>query len=260
MKRKTLYLLLCIFTMTANAQVTLKGIGHNNRYDDGDQMKSQYVGYNSTLQKSIFIVDQSIYSMGWDGSTLTTPTKNPAVTMSDFYSGGQFTDNNKAIWANNFNMMFGNSGAVYVNGKLVTVMSRDESSTTDEELFAVRKWDAKTGNLLSTEFRPKSDCLESAGMSYNPVDGKVYGLFYLTGNQLPDEITSDPEYFADQDDDMTDGDAGYALCTIDLQTMKVTPITKGLYYYNFITFAINSEGRAFALTSGGSSGYVDEEG
>ena len=68
MKRKTLYLLLCIITMTANAQVTLKGVGHNNRYEDGDQMKSQYVGYNSTLQKPISIVDQSIYSMGWDSN------------------------------------------------------------------------------------------------------------------------------------------------------------------------------------------------
>ena len=223
-------MLLCVAAMTVNAQVALMGIGHSNRYDDGDQMKSKYVGYNSSLQKSIFVVDQSIYSMNWDGSALSSPVKKPAVNISDFYSNGQFTDNNKALWANNFNMMYGNSGAVYVNGKLVTVMSRDESSTVDEELFAVRKWDAKTGNLLSSEIRPKSNCLESAGMSYNPVDGKVYGLFYMTGNQLPDEITSDPEYFTDQDDDMTDGDAGYALCTIDLATMKVTPITKGLYY------------------------------
>ena len=97
-------------------------------------------------------------------------------------------------------------------------------------------------------------------MSYNPKDGKVYGLFYLTGNDLPSEITSDPDYFEDQDADMTDGDAGYAICTIDLSTMKVTPITKGLYYYNFITFAINSEGRAFALTSGGSSAPEGEDG
>lgn len=253
-------MLLCVAAMTVNAQVALMGIGHSNRYDDGDQMKSKYVGYNSSLQKSIFVVDQSIYSMNWDGSALSTPVKKPAVNISDFYSNGQFTDNNKALWANNFNMMYGNSGAVYVNGKVVTVMSRDESSTVDEELFAVRKWDAKTGNLLSSEIRPKSNCLESAGMSYNPVDGKVYGLFYMTGNQLPDEITSDPEYFTDQDDDMTDGDAGYALCTIDLSTMKVTPITKGLYYYNFITFAINSEGRAFALTSGASSAVPGDDG
>jgi hypothetical protein len=157
-------------------------------------------------------------------------------------------------------MMYGNSGAVYVNGKLVTVFSRDESSTVDEELFRVCKWDANSGNLLSNEIRPKNDHLESAGMAYNPVDGKVYGLFYLTGNQLPAEITDDPDYFADQDDDMTDGDAGYAICTVDLSTMKVTPITKGLYYYNFITFAINSEGRAFALTSGGSSAVPGDDG
>ena len=38
--------------------------------------------------------------------------------------------------------------------------------------------------------------------------------------------------------------------------MEVTLITKGLYYYNFVTFAINSEGRAFALTSGGTAGVT----
>ena len=258
MKRNTIFALLCMVAMAVNAQVTLKGIGHNNRYDDGEQMVSTYVGWNSDLQKAIFIVDNGIYATSWNGTTLSTPVKDPAVNKSDFYSNGQFTDNDKALWANNFNMMYGNSGAVYVNGKLVTVFSRDEQSTVDEELFRVCKWDAKTGDLLSTEIRPKSDHLESAGMSYNPKDGKVYGLFYLTGQDLPKDITDDPDYFEDEDADMTDGDAGYALCTIDLKTMKVTPITKGLYYYNFITFAINSEGRAFALTSGGSSAPASE--
>jgi hypothetical protein len=156
--------------------------------------------------------------------------------------------------------MYGNSGAAYFDGKLVTVMSRDEQSTTDEELFAVRKWDAATGDLLSSEYRPKSDRLESAGMSYNPKDGKVYGLFYLTGQDLPAEITSDPDYFQDQDDDMTDGDAGYCICTIDLPTMTITPVTPGLYYYNFVSFAINSDGRAFAMTSGASNGVLNDEG
>ena len=262
MKTKLLFLTAAMAaSMQLSAQnVVLKGIGHDNRYDDGEQMPSTYVGYNASVQKSIFVVDQGIYSMDWNGSALSTPVKDPAVNIADFYSGGQFTDNNKALWANNFNMMYGNSGAVYVNGKLVTVFSRDESSTVDEELFRVCKWDANSGNLLSNEIRPKNDHLESAGMAYNPVDGKVYGLFYLTGNQLPAEITDDPDYFADQDDDMTDGDAGYAICTVDLSTMKVTPITKGLYYYNFITFAINSEGRAFALTSGGSSAVPGDDG
>ena len=255
MKRKTIFSLLMMAAVTVSAQVTLKGIGHNNRYEDGEQMKTQYLGWNSELQKAIFIVDNGIYGMTWNGTTLTTPAKDPAVVASEIKG-----NNEKEIWANNFNMMYGNSGAAYVNGKLVTVFSRDESSTVDEELFRVCKWDANTGDLLSTEIRPKSDHLESAGMSYNPVDGKVYGLFYMTGQQLPTEITDDPDYFEDQDADMTDGDAGYCLCTINLSTMKVTPITKGLYYYNFITFAINSEGRAFALTSGGSSAPEGEDG
>ena len=244
--------------MPISAQgLKLNGVANNNRYDDGDQMenRSEYLGWNSELQKAIFIVDNGLYTMTWNGSQLSTPVKEPAVVKSEIQG-----NNEKEIWASNFNLMYGNSGSVYVDGQLVTVYSRDESSTTDEELFAVRKWDAKTGNLLSSEYRPKSDCLESAGMAYNPKDGKVYGLFYLTGRDLPTEITSDPEYFADQDDDLTDGDAGYCLCSIDLGSMKVTPITPGLYYYNFVTFAINSEGRAFALTSGGTSGFEDADG
>ena len=251
--KKTLFVTILALAgcMQLSAQ-TLYGILHNNRHDNGDQMTSEYLGWNSELGKAIFIVENGIYKMNASASPLA-PEKDPAVVASEIKGNSE-----KEVWANNFNLMYGNSGAAYVNGKLVTVFSRDESSTTDEELFAVRKWDAKTGDLLSSEIRPKSDCLESAGMSYNPKDGKVYGLFYLTGQQLPSEITSDPDYFQDQDDDLTDGDAGYCLCTIDLSTMTVTPVTRGLYYYNFITFAINSEGRAFALTSGGSSAPYSE--
>lgn len=247
--------------MTVAAQsVTIKGIGHNNRYDDGDQMKSTWIGslYDENgnyTGKTAFIVDQGIYEMTLDGNTLSDPVKNPAVNLSDIKQGSQI-DYEKALWATNFNLMYGNSGAAYVGGTLITVMSRDESSTTDDELFAVRTWDAETGDKLTDAIYPKSATLESAGMSVNPKDGKVYGLFYLTGQQLASYITDDPEYFEDEDSDLTDGDAGYAICTIDTETMTVTPITPGLYYFNFITFAINSEGRAFALTSGGTSGAV----
>ena len=259
MKRTTFAAIALASTICVSAQdLCLKGIGHNNRYDDGDQMKSEYLGWNSETGKAIFIVDNGLYAMTWNGTSLSTPEKNPPVEADDIRG-----DNTKELWANNFNLMYGNSGAVYVNGKLLTVTSRDESSTTDDKLFYVRKWDATTGDLLSTTTKPKSSCLESAGMSYNPLDGKVYGLFYLTEAQLPTTITDDPDYFVDQDD--TDFgreglDAGYAICTIDLATLKITPITPGLYYSNFVTFAINSEGRAFALTSGGSNGYIDEQG
>ena len=233
MKRKAITMLLCVAAMTVNAQVALMGIGHSNRYDDGDQMKSKYVGYNSSLQKSIFVVDQSIYSMNWDGSALSSPVKKPAVNISDFYSNGQFTDNNKALWANNFNMMYGNSGAVNANGTIYTIMSRDADSAGDDERFAVRSWDATTGDLLTNGYYPASANLESAGMAVNPVDGKVYGLFYLTNQDLPSSITDDPDFFEDSEGDATSTDAGYCICSIDLATMTVTPITPGLYYYNF---------------------------
>lgn len=259
MKKNHFFLSLALAVLAclpASAQtLKLKGIGQNNRYDDGDQMKSTYVGWNSELGKAVFVVDNGIYAMSYNGQTLSTPEKEPAVNLAEVRA-----DNDKQLWATNFNMMAGNSGAIYADGKLVTVFSHDESSTVDDDLFSVRKWDAETGELLTSETRPKADCLESAGMCYNPKDGKVYGLFYLTGQDLPDDILQDPDYFEDQDADLTDGDAGYCLCSIDLQTMKVTPITPGIYYYNFVTFAINSDGRAFALTSGGSNGTIDENG
>jgi len=255
--------LAALCTLQSAAQtVKLKGIAQTCRYDNGDVMEniSEYVGWNSELGKSIFIVGNGFYAMTWDGANLSTPVKEPPVNKADFYSNGTFTDNDKAQWADNFNLLYGNSGALYVNGQAVTIYSRDEQSTVDEELFYVRKWNAVTGDMLSQEIRHKDDCLESAGMAYNPVDGKVYGLFYLTGQQLSEEITSDPDYFVDQDGEASSEDAGYCLCSIDLQTMDITPITPGLYYYNFVTFAINSEGRAFALTSGGANGTIGDDG
>ena len=258
-----------LFCLSTGAQVKLVGVAETNRYDGtdgihekGDQMVSSYVGWNSELGKSIFIVENGIYTFTVGENTVSKPVKEPAVNKSDFYSGGQYTDNDKAIWANNFNLMAGNSGAAYIDGIITTVFSRDYQSTPDEELFAVRKWDAETGNLLTNanDYFHVNTNIESAGMAYNPVDGKVYGLFYLTEQALGSEITNDPDFFVDQDGDATATDAGYALCTIDLQTMKITPVTPGLYYRNFITFAINNDGRAFALTSGGSMGVINDEG
>ena len=109
MKRKTMIALLCMATMAVNAQVTLKGIGHDNRYKkNGEvcQMESEYVGWNADLQKAIFIVENGIYDMTWDGSALTAPARNPEVVKSEIMANAD-----KALWATNFNMMYGNSGA-----------------------------------------------------------------------------------------------------------------------------------------------------
>ena len=247
--------------------LSFRGVYQTSRDDDyPNGYYSEYVGWNSVLGKAIFIVQQGLYKMDWDGSTLYMPEKDPAVNKADFYSNGQFTDNDKALWASNFNMMYANSGAVIHNGVLTTVMSRTDMQnpdgqwvTNDTTRFAVRKWDAKTGDLIgSTQIYPAWDCLESAGMAVNPKDGKVYGLFHITHKYLPDSILNDPDFFVDEAADSTD--SGYAICTIDLDKMQITQITPGLYYENYVTFAINSEGRAFALTSGGTAASPAEDG
>ncbi|MBO4870625.1 MAG: dockerin type I repeat-containing protein [Muribaculaceae bacterium] len=260
MKKNFKFLLLAlaaIFCLSSSAQLKIKGVYQQGRDDDGE-MAGTYLGWNSNLGKSISIVPQGIYMMQWDGTTLTTAEKEPPVNVEDFFErtgqwSGVFTNDEMAAWANDFNLMSGNSGAGIQNGVITTIHSRSGDDIEDSERFAVRKWDALTGNLLSgrNDYFPRSMCLESAGMSVNPVDGKMYGLFYLTQQDLPEEILNDPDFFVDQEGDATSTDAGYCICSIDLETMIITPITPGLYYGNFVTFAINSEGRAFALTSGG---------
>ena len=74
----------CLCGMNAQ-ELKLKGIGHLNRYDDGEQMKSTYVGWNAALDKAIFIVDNGIYAMDYNGTVLSTPVKNPAVDESEVH-------------------------------------------------------------------------------------------------------------------------------------------------------------------------------
>ena len=269
MKRTTMIVLalIALMGMQATAQgITFRGVYQTSRNDD-NTVGSEYVGWNYNLMKAIFIVPQGLYKMEWDGNTLYSPEKYPAVNKADFYSNGTFTDNDKALWATNFNMMQANSGAVIKDGILTTIMSRTDMQnpdgqwvTNDTNRFAVRKWDIKTGDLLTAGdiYYPAWQCLESAGMAVNPKDGKVYGLFHITNKYLPDSILNDPDFFADENTDSTD--SGYAICTIDLDKMEISQITPGLYYENYVTFAINSEGRAFALTSGGTAAMPAEDG
>ena len=252
--------------------LTFRGVYQTSRDNDyPNGYYSEYVGWNYTLQKAIFIVQQGLYKMEWDGANdVTMPVKDPEVNKADFYSNGQFTDDAKALWATNFNLMYANSGAIIHNGILTTIMSRTDldansgaqvvpgATTNDTTRFCVRKWTADHGDLISSEIRPAWDCLESAGMAVNPKDGKVYGLFHITNKYLPDSILNDPDFFAEENADSTD--SGYAICTIDLDKMEISQITPGLYYENYITFAINSEGRAFALTSGGTAASLGDDG
>ena len=255
------------FVLSMAQGVTLRGIYQTSRDDDyPNGYYSEYVGWSYEYQKAIFIVQQGVYRLDWDGTTLSMPVKDPEVNKADFYSNGRITDDDKAVWAANFNMMHANSGAIVHNGILTTITSRTDMQnpdgtwvTNDTNRFAIRKWDARTFELLSAgdDYRPAWDCLESAGMAVNPKDGKVYGLFHITNKYLPDSILNDPDFFADDAADSTD--SGYAICTIDLDKMEISQITPGLYYENYVTFAINSEGRAFAMSSGGGTAASPSE-
>ena len=256
--------MMCVPVM---GQVTIKGIVNNNRYDDGDQLenKSTYVGWlpasldPAGVGKAIFASKNGMYEMEVN-TTKIEPVQYPNIPVSEYYSGGTFTDPEKALLVNGFNYMMGNSGALYANGELWTVYCRDYQSSEPEDMFVARHWDATTGKMLKEFLHYSEDkVLESAGMAFNPIDNQIYGLFYVTRADLPEDITSDPDYFVDEDDQYegrSGQDAGYAIGKLNTETMEVTLITKGLYYYNFVTFAINSEGRAFALTSGGTSGVT----
>ena len=254
--RLSIIALMAVMSLSLAAQgITFRGVYQTSRddaYPNG--YYSEYVGWSYTYMKPIFIVQQGLYKMEWDGNnTVSMPEKFPEINAEEFSSNGMITDEAKALWVTNFNMMYANSGAIIDNGILTTVMSRPDmdgnsgayvepgSQVNDTTRFAVRKWNAETGDLISQEIRPAWDCLQSAGMAKNPKDGKVYGLFYIANKYLPDTLLNDPDFFADENADSTD--SGYAICTINLETMEIDQITPGLYYQNFVTFAINSEGR-----------------
>lgn len=218
---------LCTTAVVAVAQtVQFYGVKNTMRYDDGDDTKYEYLGWNAETGKAEFRGDVGLWSLDMNDSSL------------------------KSNLVHYDNLMYGNSGSLYIDGIIYTVMSHEDPDADDSGVmeFVVRKWDAKTFELLSSERYPKSANLESRGMTYNPVDGKVYGLFYLTDVVLPEG--SDDLDQEDIDEGYTT-DAGYAICTIDLETMKITQITPGVYYDNFVTLACSPTGHLYSMTSGG---------
>ena len=126
-----------------------RGVKANARYDDGETTHNEYLGWDEEKGQAIFKVDQGLWRLD-----LTADTVNSEVIYGD-------------------NLMYGNSGAVYVNDTIVTVYSRESEDDATQMEFKVRWWKASTGEKLREQTFPKSANLESRGMSYNPIDGKV---------------------------------------------------------------------------------------
>lgn len=147
---------------TAQAQsLEFRGVKANARYDDGETTHNEYLGWDEETGKGIFKVDQGLWKL-----SVTADTVNAEV-----------------IYGNN--LMYANSGAVYVNDTIVTIYSRESEEDATKMEFKVRWWKAADGKLIREATFPKEANLESRGMSFNPVDRKVYGLFYFTDVALP---------------------------------------------------------------------------
>lgn len=96
---------------TAMAQVLdFRGVKANARYDDGETTHNEYLGWDEETGMAIFKVDQGLWHL-----SLTADTVNSEVIHGE-------------------NLMYGNSGSVYVNDTIVTVYSResDEDATKME--------------------------------------------------------------------------------------------------------------------------------
>lgn len=153
MKKSLLLAVAALVATGAYAQgVKIKGVYENMRNNDGDvnlisvgsiyEKDGQYAlnKYGQTgwtyTNKYLFLPPQGIYSMTYDrnSSTLSAPVKEPSLNRADVVDASGNVDMDKANIAINYNLMVGNSGAGYVDGKILTVMSRDYQSTPDEEL------------------------------------------------------------------------------------------------------------------------------
>lgn len=228
MYKKSTFALWAFLPMVLSAQtLQLRGVKNTMRYDDGDDTKYEYLGWDADKGMAIFSGDVGLWQLQLDGNQLSAE-----LVQYD-------------------NLMYGNSGSVHIGNHIYTVMSHEDPDATESGKmeFVVRKWNAETFELLSSQRFPASANIESRGMAFNPVDKQVYGLFYLTDVELPV-----PEEELDEED-VAEGythDAGYALCTIDLNTMELHQITPGIYYDNFVTLACSPAGRLYSLTSGGS--------
>lgn len=228
MYKKSTLALWVFLPMVLSAQtLQLRGVKNTMRYDDGDDTKYEYLGWDADKGMAIFSGDVGLWQLQLDGNQLSAE-----LVQYD-------------------NLMYGNSGSVHIGNHIYTVMSHEDPDATESGKmeFVVRKWNAETFELLSSQRFPASANIESRGMAFNPVDKQVYGLFYLTDVELPV-----PEEELDEED-VAEGythDAGYALCTIDLNTMELHQITPGIYYDNFVTLACSPAGRLYSLTSGGS--------
>lgn len=124
--------------------VQFYGVKNTMRYDDGEDTKYTYLGWNAATGKAEFEGDVGLWELDMNGQKVDS----------------------KLVHYDN--LMYGNSGSFYMNGVIYTVMSHEDPDSDESGVmeFVVRKWDAKTYEMISSQRFPKSSNLESRGLAY----------------------------------------------------------------------------------------------
>lgn len=109
---------LCTTAIVAVAQtVQFYGVKNTMRYDDGDDTKYEYLGWNAETGKAEFRGDVGLWSLDMNDSSL------------------------KSNLVHYDNLMYGNSGSLYIDGIIYTVMSHEDPDADESGVmeFVVRK-------------------------------------------------------------------------------------------------------------------------
>lgn len=136
-------------------------------------------------------------------------------------------------------VLYGDAGAVYCDSVFYTFHQHESSDYTSEEStysIVVRGWSTKDWSKLSEQEFPSNSGLNATDMCYDPIDDRIYGIFNM----------------------IQGSDNGYRLGTLDVKTMKVTPISKNNMDMEIRALAVSPEGVLYGIASSGDFYRIDK--
>ena len=136
--------------------------------------------------------------------------------------------------------LYGNQGAIYVDGYYYTFYGREKQSEDDpynfdtdmnntEEEVVVRKWDASNWTMLEEKIYTPNSNLNFCDLTYDANDDKVYCIYSDISGTGEDAL---------QD---------YYFGSLDLATMTVTRISKRALSTEFRALAAHPNGKIYAI-------------
>ena len=136
--------------------------------------------------------------------------------------------------------IYGNQGAIYVDGYYYTFYGREKQSEDDpynydtdmnntEEEMVVRKWDATNWTMVEEKIYDTNANLNFCDLTYDANEDKVYCIYSDISGSGEDAFNE------------------YYFGSLDLQTMTVTRISKRALSTEFRALAANPNGKVYAI-------------